>query len=516
MSQIAFGTSGWRGILAKDFTVERVRLVVRAIAEEVVREGGGGRGLVVAYDGRFLSELLVEEAASVLAAAGVRALVTERPTPTPTVSFEILRRGAAGAVNFTASHNPPEYNGVKFSPAWGGPALPETTRRIAAAANEMLRRGALLDAASAAFRRGALFEDEAAAVSRRGALLDDAAAAVPGMPLDEARKAGLVERIDPREAYIARLGELVDLAAVKRASLAVVYDPMYGAARGYLDEALRRAGVPVEVLHDHRDAYFGGRPPEPSRANVPELIDRVRGGGGRLLGLATDGDADRFGVVDLDGRFIEPNDLLALFADYLCGERRVEGGIARSVATTHLLDAVAAKHGRELHETPVGFKYIGELIRDGRLCMGGEESAGFSMRGHVPEKDGILACLLAAELVARRGRSLGEQLAALMREVGPVATSRENLRLTARQKAAFGQKLELIPDRFGGLAVEGVQELDGKKVRLAGGAWLLMRESGTEPVVRLYGEARDEATLARIMEAGRTFILGADSEPAVP
>ncbi len=494
MSRIAFGTSGWRGVLARDFTVERVRLVVRAIAEEVVREGGGDRGLVVAYDGRFLSELLVEEAASVLAAAGVRALVTERPTPTPTVSFEILRRGAAGAVNFTASHNPPEYNGVKFSPAWGGPALPETTRRIAAAANAML---------------------EAAAVSRRGALLDDEAAAVPGMPLDDARRAGLVETIDPREAYVARLGELVDLAAVKRAGLAVVYDPMYGAARGYLDEALRRAGVPVEVLHDHRDPYFGGRPPEPSRANIPELIDRVRGGGGRLLGLGTDGDADRFGVVDLDGGFIEPNYLLALFADYLCGERRIEGGIARSVASTHLLDAVAARHGRELHETPVGFKYIGELIRDGRLCMGGEESAGFSMRGHVPEKDGILACLLAAELVARRGRSLGEQLAALMREVGPVATRRENLRLTLPQKEALARRLEQLPDRFGGLAVDGVQELDGKKIRLAGGAWLLMRESGTEPVVRLYGEARDEATLARIMDAGRTFVLGPGAGSAV-
>ncbi len=477
---IRFGTSGWRGVLARDFTVDRVKSVVRAIAEEV-GPAEGGRGLLVAYDGRFLSELLVEEAAQVLAGAGVRALLTGRPTPTPTVSFEILRRGTAGAINFTASHNPPEYNGVKFSPAWGGPALPETTRRIEARANELIRRGDL----------------------------------APERPLDEARRAGLAETIDPREPYLARLAELVDLGAVKRAGLSVLYDAMYGAARGYLDEALRRAGVPVEVLHDRRDPYFGGRPPEPSRANIPELIERVRAGGGRVLGLATDGDADRFGVVDLDGRFVEPNHLLALFADYLCGERRVEGGIARSVATTHLLDAVAARHGRGLYETPVGFKFIGELIRDGRVCMGGEESAGFSMRGHVPEKDGILACLLAAELVARRGRSLGEQLAGLMREVGAVATRRENLRLSARQKEALARRLEQLPDRFGGLAVEEVQALDGKKIRLAGGAWLLMRESGTEPVVRLYGEARDEASLERIMVAGRAFVLGTDGEPVV-
>jgi phosphomannomutase len=217
---------------------------------------------------------------------------------------------------------------------------------------------------------------------------------------------------------------------------------------------------------------------------------------------------DRFGVVDLDGSFVEPNALLGLFADYLCGERGVEGWIARSVATTHLLDAVAAKHGREVKETPVGFKYIGEMIRDDRLCMGGEESAGFSMRGHVPEKDGILACLLAAELVARRGKPLAEQLGALMREVGAFYTRRENLRLTPAEKEAFGRKLEALPDRFGGLPVERVESVDGKKIRLAGDAWLLTRESGTEPVVRLYGEARDEATLARIMDAGRAFVLG--------
>ncbi|HWP35700.1 MAG TPA: phosphoglucomutase/phosphomannomutase family protein [Thermodesulfobacteriota bacterium] len=477
--RIAFGTSGWRGILAKEVTVDRVARVVRAIADEV-GAAGRERGLLLAHDGRFLSELLIEEAAAVLAGAGVRALATERPTPTPAVSFEILRRPTAGAINFTASHNPPEYHGVKFSPEWGGPALPETTRRIEARANALLESGA----------------------------------PVPALPLDEARRAGLVETADPREGYLARLRELVDLEAVARAGVAVVYDPMYGAARGYLDEALRRAGVAVEVLHDRRDPYFGGRPPDPAEAHLPELIARVCEGGGRRLGLATDGDADRFGVVDLDGRFVQPNYLLALFADYLCGERRVEGGIARSVATTHLLDAVAAKHGRPLYETPVGFKYLGELIRDGRVCLGGEESAGFSMRGHVPEKDGILACLLAAELVARRGRPLGEQLAALMAEVGPVATRRENLRLTARQQEAFARRLEELPDRFGGLAVERVEAVDGKKVRLAGGAWLLMRASGTEPVVRLYGEARDEPTLERIMAAGRAFILGAGGAPA--
>ena len=470
---IKFGTSGWRAVLCDAFTFDNVRVVVQAIAEHLKAGGLDERGLLVGYDTRFMGRRFAQVACEVLAGNGLRVYLASRDVPTPVISFDILRHGRDGAINFTASHNPPEYNGVKFSPAWGGPALPETTRDIEARANRLM--------ASGRYAR---------------------------LPFEEARARGLVRDHDPRPDYLARIRELVDFDTIRSAGLSVAVDPLFGTARQYLDHLLEEAGCQVRAIHARPDPLFGGRPPEPSRPNIPELVAMVRDEPGLALGLATDGDADRFGVVDRGGAFVEPNYFLALVFDYLVRERGFEGGVARSVATTHLLDAVARDLGRPVHETPVGFKFIGDLIRRGDVALGGEESAGLSVRGHVPEKDGILACCLAAEMVARRGRPLTEQLEELYARVGRFYTRRVNLRLAPAQEAAFEEKVSRPPRTFAGRRVVDTVTIDGHKLLLEGGCWVLVRKSGTEPVVRLYVEAHDEATLDALAEEGRRWVLG--------
>ncbi|TWJ26522.1 phosphoglucomutase/phosphomannomutase family protein [Geobacter argillaceus] len=471
MARIAFGTSGWRGILCEDFVFENVKVVVQAIADHVKAGPDRDKGMVVGYDSRFMGERFAKEAARVLAGAGVKTFLCNRDTPTPVISFEILRRRAAGAINFTASHNPPEYNGVKFSPAWGGPALPETTRDIEQRANEML--------GEVCYRE---------------------------LALDEALRHGLLEEIDPRERYLADLAGKVDFSAIARLGTLAV-NPLYGTARGYLDEPLRAAGVAIKVMNDQRDPYFGGFPPEPAEKYIQDFIKLVKGDPAIRLGIATDGDADRFGIVDSDGTYIEPNYIIALLLDYLVRVRKMSGGVARSVATSHFVDAVARHHGVEVFETPVGFKYIGELISQDKIIIGGEESAGLTIKGHVPEKDGILACFLVAEMVAREGKTVSQLLEELYGRVGRFVTKRENITLSPALEEAFPARLKAIPNEIAGSRVTNVVTIDGTKLLLADGSWLLFRKSGTEPVVRLYGEASTDARLNEVMVAGRKFIL---------
>lgn len=471
MSHIAFGTSGWRGVLCEDFTFANVKTVVQAIADHL-REGGmAARGVVVGCDTRFMGRRFAEEAAGVLAGAGIKAFLCSRDLPTPVISYEILRRSAAGGINFTASHNPPEYNGIKFSPAWGGPALPETTQDIERRANQML--------------------DE---VCYRE------------LSPEKARSEGLLELIDPRPAYLASLEHKVDFDALKAIGK-LALNPLYGTARGYLEQPFAERLIPYTVINDHLDPYFGGHPPEPSAAHIPDFIALVKNDPSVRLGLATDGDADRFGILDADGSYIEPNYIIALLLDYLIRVRGMSGGVARSVATSHFVDAVARKHGVPVFETPVGFKYIGELISQDKIVIGGEESAGLSIKGHVPEKDGILACFLVAEMVAREGKTIRELLERLYGEVGRFVTRRDNLRLSPELEQAYAHKIAALPSEIAGARVQDVVTLDGVKLILGDGAWLLFRKSGTEPVVRLYGEASNEVRLAEVMTAGRQFIL---------
>ncbi|MDD2736874.1 MAG: phosphoglucomutase/phosphomannomutase family protein [Desulfuromonadaceae bacterium] len=471
MTQITFGTSGWRGILCEDFTFENVKVVVQAIADTITASGEGGNGVVIGCDTRFMGQRFVEASARVLAGAGIKAYICERDTPTPVISYEILRRGAAGGINFTASHNPPEYNGVKFSPSSGGPALPETTSEIERRAN--------------------------AAVGT---------ACYNELSLEEAKKQGLAETINPHDDYLKALEEKVDFDAIAKLGL-VALNPLYGTGRGYLDGPLRSRGIAYTMINDRPDPYFGGHPPEPSEAHIPDFIALVKNNPDIRLGLATDGDADRFGILDADGSFIEPNYIIALLLDYLIRVRKLEGGVARSVATSHLIDAVAKKHGVPVYETPVGFKYIGELISQDKLVIGGEESAGLTIKGHVPEKDGILACFLVAEMVAREGKSIRELLDRLYGEVGRFVTRRDNLKLSPELEIAYKNKINAVPAEIAGTKVKEIVRVDGTKLLLDDGSWMLFRKSGTEPVVRLYGEANNDARLAEVMAAGRKFIL---------
>jgi phosphoglucomutase len=471
MTRITFGTSGWRGILCEDFTFDNVKVVIQAIADNLTAGGEQHKGVVIGCDTRFMGQRFAQEAARVFAGSGIKSYLCDRDTPTPVISFEILRRGAAGAVNFTASHNPPEYNGVKFSPSWGGPALPETTQDIERRANEML--------GEVCYRE---------------------------VQLDVALRNGLVERIDPRPAYLADLETKIDFDAIKSIGKLGV-DTLYGTGRGYLDEPLRKHGIDFAIINDKPDPYFGGHPPEPAEKHIPDFIKLIKGDPAIKLGIATDGDADRFGILDADGSYIEPNYIIALLLDYLIRVRKLEGGVARSVATSHLIDAVAKKHGVPVYETPVGFKYIGELISQNKLVIGGEESAGLTIRGHVPEKDGILACFLVAEMVAREGKTVRELLERLYSEVGRVVTMRDNLKLSPELEAVYADKVNAVPVEVAGAKVTEVIRIDGTKLLLDDGSWVLFRKSGTEPVVRLYGEAGNDARLAEVMAAGRKFIL---------
>ena len=470
MARITFGTSGWRGILCEDFIFENVKIVTQAIADHLIAAGETG-GVVIGYDSRFMGDSFAKESARVFAAAGLKCYLCNRDTPTPVIAFEILRRKAAGGINFTASHNPPEYNGIKFSPSWGGPALPETTRDIERRANEML---------------GEICYRE--------------------ISLEQAAKQGLLEEIDPRKVYLADLETKIDFDAIKKIG-AIAVNPLYGTGRGYLDAPLFARGVDIRLINQHRDPYFGGFPPEPAEKYIPDFISLVKSDPAIKLGIATDGDADRFGIVDGDGTYIEPNYIIALLLDYLIRVRKMSGGVARSVATSHLIDAVARHHGIELFETPVGFKYIGELISQDKIIIGGEESAGLSIKGHVPEKDGILACFLVAEMVAREGKSVGRLLEELYGRVGRYITRRENITLSPEIEEVFPGRVANLPKEIAGTRVENVIRIDGTKLVLTDGSWLLFRKSGTEPVVRLYGEAASAGRLQEVMTAGREFIL---------
>jgi len=473
MAEIKFGTSGWRGILAEDFTLANVRVVTQAIADHLKAVGEADKGVVVGHDSRFFGERFARETARVLAGAGVPVFLCNRDTPTPVIAFEVLQRHAGGAINFTASHNPHEYNGIKFSPSWGGPALPEVTADIERRANAMLGEICYRD-----------------------------------LPLDQAVRQGLVQEIDPLPAYLEALRGKVDLDAIGRSGLTVVVDPMFGAGRGYLDTLLVESGLMVQSINAQRDPYFGGLPPDPSKTHLNDLIVRVKGDATVALGLATDGDADRYGIIDGDGSFIEPNYILALLYDYLVRRRGDRGDAARSVATSHFVDAVAVHHGCKVRETPVGFKYIGEFIRDDQIAIGGEESAGLTVRGHVPDKDGILACLLVAEMVAVEGKSLNQLLADLYRRVGEFHTGRQNLHLSPALEAGYADKLKNLPTALAGRKVHEVVTVDGVKLLLEGGSWVLFRKSGTEPVVRVYAEARSAAELNELAEAAVGFVKG--------
>ena len=462
---IKFGTSGWRAVMAEDFTFANVRRALIGIARYVVSQKPIGARVVVGRDPRFLGETFVAMASDILGAHGITPLLISEPAPTPAIAYEVVRAKTDGAINFTASHNPPEYNGIKFSTPDGAPALPEVTKKV---------------------------EAEIAALNGQSA----------GQPVQKPQP----QQIEVRTAYLKRLGEIVDLQAIRKANLKVAFDPFWGAARGYSDTLLRESGIDVVTVHDYRDVLFGGHAPEPDG----ELLNDLRGAMRKIsaaIGTATDGDADRFGIVDRDGTFVQPNYVIALLFDYLVESRGWKNGVGKSVATTNLVNALARFHNVQLYETPVGFKYIGELIKEDKIAIGGEESAGLSIRYHVPEKDGVLAGLLCCEMVAKRGSTMKEQLHTLFGKVGSFYPRRENLRLTPDDKAKFTTKLQAEPREFSGRKVAEVVRTDGLKLVFEDGSWLCYRLSGTEPVVRIYTEARSESDLEKLSSAAKDWIF---------
>jgi phosphoglucomutase len=462
---IKFGTSGWRGIIGEDFTFDSVRIASQGIANYLKKIGQKGSGVVVAYDTRFLSEKFALEAAKILAFNGIHAFLCSRDVPTPCASFEIMRRKAMGGINFTASHNPAEYNGLKFSTADGAPALPEVTKAIEAEINALEEKRERID----------VYE-------------------VPE----------LIETIDPKDRYLGELRQKINVDVIRSSGLKIAIDTLYGTSRDYLDYFLLEGGVEVKTIHNYRDPYFGGFSPECNEKNLSDLRKVVEEGFD--IGLATDGDADRFGIIDDRGRFISANMVIALVSLYLKRVRKIPGGLARTVATTHLIDAIAHKFDVPLYETPVGFKYIGELILDDKVALGGEESAGLSMYRHLPEKDGVLACLLVAEMVAQSGRKLSELITAISGEFGNFYSKRVDVKLTPHLRESLAAKLANPPESVNGVAVREVNTVDGVKLIFTDMNWLLFRMSGTEPVARIYGEACSPKDLKNVLDAGRKFV----------
>jgi phosphoglucomutase len=458
---LRFGTSGWRAILADEFTFGNARRVVAAIAR-VLQQDSRRDGLVlVGFDTRFLARRFAEEAALLMREEGFSAEVASRPVPTPVLAFEIRRRGAAGALNFTASHNPPQYLGIKFSTSDGAPALPEVTSRI---------------------------EREILAISERSA-----------------PEVAPVASFEPVGPYLDGLARIVDRQALGKGSPSFSLDFRFGTSAGVLDGFLEGAGAELHRFNAQPDPLFGGESPQCGEKELVRLGEEVRRRRSRL-GLSCDGDADRFGICDETGRYVSPNQVLALLLDDMLGRKGRRGGVARSVATTHALDAVARHYGAPLFETPVGFKFIGEKLLAGEILFGGEESAGLTVEGHVPEKDGILADLLVAEMVGAAGRRLTELSADLRERIGPFLTLRLDLELSEAARARLRQISASPPDRFAGRTVASVGLLDGIQLLLADGSWILFRESGTEPVARVYVEAASEDAVRVLAEAGRELL----------
>ena len=460
---IRFGTSGWRAVIADDFTFAGVRQVTEAICAHFIDKSA--KPMIIGHDTRFLGEKFAAECAGVVSSHGFRALLCNQPTPTPTIAHAIRSEGAVCGINFTASHNPPQYNGMKLSTADGAPALPEVTRHV----------------------EGLIGQQPASQASKS--------------------QSPNFETYSPRRAYLEDIKKKIRFDIISKAAGRYAFDPLWGTGRGYLDEALHTHGLEVETIHNWRDVLFGGRSPEPEASHLSELREVVLTKQ-CTLGFATDGDGDRFGVIDANGEFITPNQLIALLFDYLADSRDWSGGVARSVATSHLVDRVAEARGLPVYETPVGFKFIGELINEDKIILGGEESAGLSIKGHYPEKDGILACLLAAEAVAARGESLTEQLAKLYARVGRLEAGRIGVRLNPELMQSLSGKLSENPTEIGGRVIKRTNRIDGVKFIFGDGSWLLMRPSGTEPLVRIYAESESAKDLEVLLEQGRKYLLG--------
>ena len=483
---IHFGTDGWRGVISDTFTFHNLRRISQAIADAVASEEWlngvmsgpkpDSKRMVVGFDTRFLSDRYAAEAARVLAANGYKVYLTTADVPTPSVSYTVRHLGAIAGIMITASHNAPRYNGVKLKAAQGYSAAREQCRRVEVYLSDNESRG-------------------------RGPNL---------MDFEQARTEGLIERINPTPAYYDHLRQLIDFDKIADNPQHIVVDSMYGSGRGQIRGILQGTGCEVFEVRGEMNPGFGGIHPEPIGHYLGALAGAIAAGHGQL-GLATDGDADRLGAMDGRGQFVDPHRIMALSLKYLFEKRGFRGKVVKTVSTTQMINRLAEKYGLEVIETPVGFNYIAEWMLQDDVLIGGEESGGISFKGHIPEGDGILMGLLLTEMVAESGAPLDEMVADLLAEVGPAHYKRVDLRLARPivKEQMVNQLAEDAPSSIGGVEISSVNTMDGAKYLLADDSWLLIRPSGTEPVLRVYAEARDPEQVSRLLKFGQSVAEGA-------
>ncbi len=468
---IRFGTDGWRAVIAEDFTFENLRLISQSVAHFVLdnHQGSDPAQVVVGYDTRFLSDRFAMETARVLAANGIMTWLTRSDAPTPAISYNVKEKGADAGVVITASHNPPRYNGFKLKANYGGSAVAEDCAKVEANLEKIQLE------------------------QRRVKLMD----------YDQAVEDNLIRRFDPAWAYYEHLGTLVDLDCISSGELKVVSDAMWGAGRGAFLGILSRTRTSVTEIRGALNPGFGGIHPEPIIRNLNDLVAAVQREQADV-GLATDGDADRIGAIDARGKFVDPHHIMALALRYLVEVKNQRGAVVKTVSTTTMIDSIAAKHGLPLHETPVGFNHIADLMMRDDVLIGGEESGGISIRHHIPEGDGILMGLLLLEIMAYYRAPLHEIIEDMQAEHGPAHYGRIDARLAnIRPKKEMVQRLtEQAPAILAGEAVASVSTLDGVKYHFSDRSWLLIRPSGTEPVLRVYAEARSPEMVKLLLHEG--------------
>jgi phosphomannomutase len=463
---IKFGTDGWRGVIAEDFTYANARIVTHAIARYVVRGEDARKGVLIGYDHRFASDRFAAAAAEVISASGTPVWLADKPCPTPTISYLVRHQKAAGGIVITASHNPYRWNGIKYKASYGSSALPSIVAQIEKELESVLQEG------------------------------------MPPLP----PRKDLIHALEPREPYLAALEKLVDWSRLRNAKLKFVFDPMHGAAAGLLPELFRRNGIPCDEIRGTRDPRFGGVHPEPIEPHIEALRKAVLTGG-YDAGFCADGDGDRIGAIDRSGAFVTPHQILALLVWHLAGTRNLPGDIAKTFSVTKLIDKLAAKFGRKLHEVPIGFKYICELMLEKNILIGGEESGGIGTSLYLPERDATVSALFLAELMAWHGKSLGELLAALHAEFGEYHYGRVDLELKPGQKEkAISRFSDGKLGRVLDFPVVQREDMDGIKLYLGEVGWVMVRASGTENVLRIYSETSRAETTRRVLDAATQIV----------
>jgi len=465
---IKFGTDGWRGIIAQDFTFDNVRACSQAVADYMKQAGLAQRGLIIGYDNRFASEDFASAATEVVAASGIKVYLCPKSTPTPAISYGILAKKTGGAIVITASHNPAIWNGFKFKTKDGASASSEVTTKIEKRISYTLTSGK-----------------------------------ISHMPLSKALDQGMVEYLDLAPIYTKQLAKLIDLEQLRQARLKVIVDPMYGAGAGYFPMLLGRGAIQLVEINGERNPLFPGIQPEPIAANLAKLSALVKKQKADV-GLATDGDADRLGIVDEKGEFLTQLQVFALLCLYLLEVRGERGAMVRTLTSTTMVDRLGEIFKVPVYETPVGFKYVAPIMMEKTALIGGDESGGYCFRGHMPERDGILAGIYFLDFMLKTGKTPSQLTDYLYRQVGPHYYQRRDFTFPEGKRQTITKRVSnSLPQSIEGVKVIKVNTIDGFHLTLADTSWLLIRFSGTEPVLRIYAESDRPARVERLLELGK-------------